>query len=442
MRSKYGGGQRRISKSPQKPPSSSTLRPFPQLSPDEANSDEDDANLSEKSSRSDDDVGNSGDWMEVDACLSCNKRGKSKLLVCCVIGCPVSIHEKCANFKLAFDDSGRFCCPYCSYKREVGRAKELFRKAMLAKKALLGFIDPEMVGGEATGGKEKRNGGERAEFDGAENRDALVEDGGDGLKVSDCDRCEVMVDDEMDGALPGAVDGSDNGHKSQEEKIPGIESLEDSISNEIRDERNISETHEFETLEGEEGKQERKKDGRILEGGERAESSKDHYVEKEQKQMQQDGCDDKEQGQCVGEEQVHHDAREANSGGGVAAPKAPHVSDSDNGKSVVLRRRVKHIGKKKIAESLDAKLSKEAPPQPHTIDEKEAKIQKKKVILSKEPRQRLESPKISSNLYLRNEKRQRLNWTADEEDTLKGEPLGDWLFGFTVRSSIYRNVYI
>jgi hypothetical protein len=97
----------------------------------------------------------------------------------------------------------------------------------------------------------------------------------------------------------------------------------------------------------------------------------------------------------VGEEQVHHDAREANSGGGVAAPKAPHVSDSDTGKSVVLRRRVKHIGKKKIAESLDAKLSKEAPPQPHTIDEKEAKIQKKKVILSKEPRQRLESPKIS-----------------------------------------------
>jgi hypothetical protein len=274
---------------------------------------------------------------------------------------------------------------------------------MLAKKALLGFIDPEMVGGEA-----KRNVGERAEFDGAENRDALVEDG---LKVSDCDRCEVMVDDEMDGALPGAVDGSDNGHKSQEEKIPGIESLEDSISNEIRDERNISETHEFETLEGEEGKQEREKDGRILEGGERAESSKDHYVEKEQKQMQQDGCDDeeqkeqeekhqdgcddKEQGQCVGEEQVHHDAREANSGGGVAAPKAPHVSDSDTGKSVVLRRRVKHIGKKKIAESLDAKLSKEAPPQRHTIDEKEAKIQKKKVILSKEPRQRLESPKIS-----------------------------------------------
>lgn len=435
MRSKYGGGQRRISKSPQKPPSSSTLRPFPQLSPDEANSDEDDANLSEKSSRSDDDVGNSGDWMEVDACLSCNKRGKSKLLVCCVIGCPVSIHEKCANFKLAFDDSGRFCCPYCSYKREVGRAKELFRKAMLAKKALLGFIDPEMVGGEATGGKEKRNGGERAEFDGAEHRDALVEDGGDGLKVSDCDRCEVMVDDEMDGALPGAVDGSDNGHKSQEEKIPGIESLEDSISNEIRDDRNISETREFETLEGEEGKQEREKDGRILEGGEQAEFSKDHYVDKEQKQMQQDGCDDeeqkeqeekhqdgcddKEQGQCVGEEQVHHDAREANSGGGVAAPKAPHVSDSDTGKSVVLRRRVKHIGKKKIAESLDAKLSKEAPPQPHTIDEKEAKIQKKKVILSKEPRQRLESPKISSNLYLRNEKRQRLNWTADEEDTLK-----------------------
>jgi hypothetical protein len=274
---------------------------------------------------------------------------------------------------------------------------------MLAKKALLGFIDPEMVGGEA-----KRNGGERAEFDGAENRDALVEDG---LKVSDCDRCEVMVDDEMDGALPGAVDGSDNGHKSQEEKIPGIESLEDSISNEIRDERNISETHEFETLEGEEGKQEREKDGRILEGGERAESSKDHYVEKEQKQMKQDGCDDeeqeeqeekhqdgcddKEQGQCVGEEQVHHDAREANSGGGVAAPKAPHVSDSDTGKSVVLRRRVKHIGKKKIAVSLDAKLSKEAPAQPHTIDEKEAKIQKKKVILSIEPRQRLESPKIS-----------------------------------------------
>ncbi|KAG5250195.1 protein CHROMATIN REMODELING [Salix suchowensis] len=430
MRSKYSGSQRRFSKSPQQPPSSSSLRPFPQLNLEEANSDEDDANLTEKSGRSDDDVGNSGDWMEVDACLSCNKRGKSKLLVCCVIGCPVSIHEKCSNFKLAFDDLGRFCCPYCSYKREVSRAKELFQKAMLAKKALLGFIDSEMVGGEASGGDEKRDGGERVEFDGAENRDTPVEDGGDGLRVSYCDRCEVMVDDEMDGALPGAVDGSDNGHNSQEEKTQGIESLEDSISNEIRDGRNISETHEFENLEGEEGAREREENDNILKGGEGAESSRTHYVEKEQEhlqqdgcndkeqeQIQQDGCDDKEQGQCVGEEQVHRDAREANSGGGVTAPKVPHFSDSGTGKSVV--RRVKRLGKKKTALSQDAKLPEEEPPQPHAIDKQEAKPPKKKVSLSKEPRRRLESPKISSNLYPRNEKRQRLNWTAVEEDTLK-----------------------
>ncbi|CAK7345982.1 unnamed protein product [Dovyalis caffra] len=226
MRTKSGGVKPRFAKSRQKPPSSATLRPFPLVNPDD---DDDDDDFSKRSGRSTDDcnVADGDDWMEVEACLICNGRGE--LLVCCVIDCPVSVHEKCAKFKLTFDDLGRFYCPYCSYKREVARAKELMKQAVLAKKVLSGFIDSELVAGEPSGGRERRDNGKSVEFDGAEQQAQMEEycrDNGKGLEVDDAEQQAQMEDGCRDNGNGLEYDDAEQQAQMEEdcrEDVKGVE---------------------------------------------------------------------------------------------------------------------------------------------------------------------------------------------------------------------------
>ncbi|PPR83781.1 hypothetical protein GOBAR_AA36930 [Gossypium barbadense] len=67
---------------------------------------------------------------------SCNGRS-GQVLVCSENGCSIAIHKMCINIEPEFDDTGKFYCPYCWYKREVATTEELRKRAMLAKRELL-----------------------------------------------------------------------------------------------------------------------------------------------------------------------------------------------------------------------------------------------------------------------------------------------------------------
>ncbi|KAL9453927.1 hypothetical protein AB3S75_009517 [Citrus x aurantiifolia] len=87
--------------------------------------------------------GRSGDFMDVDLleeepCIQCNRRDEN-LLVCSQSGCPISVHENRLSCGVKFDDVGNFYCPYCWYKCELMRTKELRKKAMETKKELACF---------------------------------------------------------------------------------------------------------------------------------------------------------------------------------------------------------------------------------------------------------------------------------------------------------------
>ncbi|CAK8567002.1 unnamed protein product [Lathyrus sativus] len=80
------------------------------------------------------------DSLDDDICITCNRAG-GPLLVCTQTDCPVVVHVNCIGSEPKFDDSGKFFCPYCSYKRALKRTRELREKTILAKKALSSFLE-------------------------------------------------------------------------------------------------------------------------------------------------------------------------------------------------------------------------------------------------------------------------------------------------------------
>ncbi|GFQ05866.1 hypothetical protein PHJA_002730600 [Phtheirospermum japonicum] len=86
------------------------------------------------------------DWSEKNLCIKCNEG--INLLVCSETGCPLSIHEKCMGCPARFDDVGRFYCPYCLYKQAVAESRQAREYALARKKALLIFMDEDIIGGE------------------------------------------------------------------------------------------------------------------------------------------------------------------------------------------------------------------------------------------------------------------------------------------------------
>ncbi|KAL0353944.1 UNVERIFIED_CONTAM: hypothetical protein Sangu_0975700 [Sesamum angustifolium] len=99
------------------------------------------------------------DRSEKHLCIKCNKGGN--LLVCSENGCPLAIHEGCMGCPARFDDAGCFHCPYCLYKQAVAESRQAREYALARKKALLIFMDEEMMGSE-----QHLEGIKRAEADG------------------------------------------------------------------------------------------------------------------------------------------------------------------------------------------------------------------------------------------------------------------------------------
>ncbi|KAL9426212.1 hypothetical protein AB3S75_033062 [Citrus x aurantiifolia] len=218
----------------------------------------------------------SGDFMDVDLleeepCIKCNRRGEN-LLVCSQSGCPISVHENCLSCGVKFDVVGNFYCPYCWYKRELMRTKELWKKAMETKKQLACFIDSKSFSGE----KKKENcrtdkGNElnmsslhqerNYSYGGCEDRrddvqvenlseevEGELENDGDNTKTADsCDKFKRALENQSNPLAVHSHTGDKINHSR--EKTPGIESLVNYTSKERPNEENVCETHELELLE-------------------------------------------------------------------------------------------------------------------------------------------------------------------------------------------------
>ncbi|KAM5580308.1 hypothetical protein ABKV19_009851 [Rosa sericea] len=146
------------------------------------------------------------DSLVVEKCLRCSGDCASgKLLVCSVIGCPISVHEECMCCKPEIDEKGRFYCPYCAYKRALVREEKLRRKAMQAKEVLSMFIDSGRVnfpvndGGRVRNGREDGRGEGTAAGIGAVRDEMTVGRGMDGGETEDqCMEVEENGHGEMD----------------------------------------------------------------------------------------------------------------------------------------------------------------------------------------------------------------------------------------------------
>ncbi|KAK9036519.1 hypothetical protein V6N11_078516 [Hibiscus sabdariffa] len=91
------------------------------------------------------------DWLKGEHCVECKSRS-GEVLFCSENDCPLAFHEACMTWKPELDDMGKFYCPYCLYKQEITRFKELRKKFMLAEEGVYNFICLTREGGS----KEKK----------------------------------------------------------------------------------------------------------------------------------------------------------------------------------------------------------------------------------------------------------------------------------------------
>ncbi|TYH62204.1 hypothetical protein ES332_D07G103400v1 [Gossypium tomentosum] len=158
------------------------------------------------------------DWLNGEYCFECNS-GSGQVLVCSENGCPVALHEACMTWRPIFDDMGKFYCPYCLYKKEVARFKDLTTEAMLARKELSNFICLRRDS------RNKEREGETVSMKGASVSTMAREVG--------CGDCRNGLND----------DGKETRHRSQDE-TRGV----DVIRKEQSNEQNISRAHGFENV--------------------------------------------------------------------------------------------------------------------------------------------------------------------------------------------------
>ncbi|XP_022728241.1 uncharacterized protein LOC111283866 [Durio zibethinus] len=352
------------------------------------------------------------DWLEGEFCISCNG-GSGQVLVCSENGCPVAIHKECMNCEPIFDEIGKFYCPYCWYKRELARTKELRRKAMLAKKEMLSFICLKRDGGN-----------EEKQEDETENmKAASISTVAGEINSGDC---ENGLND----------DDNETSHHNQKEK-PGVES----ISKEKFDEESICKTHRFDNIE----------DGERMaeEDIENSSDNEDDEIDEDQWQIQPsnpshleivkdtlnlstketsdvEGALEGNQGKRGKEEPVLPNAvgttitlitRDATS-------KVPAIEsfefvspDLDTGTLVVHQKRVKRTAQRAQPQKVDS--PKNPSFQPITSAEDKKTNQQGKATTAKNSVQCQQLTKRNMIPILGTEKRRRLHWTAEEEAILK-----------------------
>ncbi|XVF76671.1 hypothetical protein PTKIN_Ptkin13bG0285500 [Pterospermum kingtungense] len=323
------------------------------------------------------------------------------------------------NCEPKFDDTGKFYCPYCWFKRELARTKELRKKAMLAKKELSNFICVRR-----DGKNEEKLADETANVKGA-SVSTMAEKGEceNGLKLND--------------------DGKETIHHNQDER-QGVES----ISKEKPDDESIPRTNGF-------GNGERIEEDSIENSGD----SEDDEIDEDRWQIRpsssshlgivegtlhvptKETCDvvgalEENQGKRGKEETVLPNAEGTttvlpNAEGTTMALisqgplfKVPAIEsfefvspDLDNETLVGRSKRVKRTAHR--AGALSSYSPKNLCFQPSTSAKNTKMNQEGKTIIAKnsvrcqEPTKQLTIPTVGT------EKRRRLHWTAEEEDMLK-----------------------
>ncbi|XP_044492896.1 uncharacterized protein LOC123216525 [Mangifera indica] len=443
MRTKTRVSRARLCKLPAPTPTPTTndcSLHFPTLNLDEANDNENVVNATSASADigTDNLVGMRGglgvsgeftemDWSEGESCIICDKSGEN-LLVCSEIGCSLSLHENCMNSRPKFDDVGNFYCPYCWYKCEKVRTRELRKKAMEAKRALSCFIDLKIDGDneeKKNCGREKGEelnvsprGGQKMDFEDGKDDDQIEslfvevdndrENDGDTAKLADsCDQCKIAVEHQSEFF-------SDD--QSLKEK-PVAKSPLNTMNKEQSSEENVSESHECEVLEVEEEIQ--------VEDSEQADDSENERTETDpciassvQEGIAVDGphqVEGREMG--ISDSVKQKQGRRGDEVKILPETSGAEMSDSDAETVLMCQRRVGQKGKKKAPQNIDSPRKRSSPL--NARPKKIARTHNEKVKSSKKPNQQKAAAKKFSNQMYCNERRKRLHWTAAEEEMLK-----------------------
>ncbi|XVE72608.1 hypothetical protein DITRI_Ditri11bG0051500 [Diplodiscus trichospermus] len=353
------------------------------------------------------------DWLEGEFCIRCNRRS-GQVLVCNENGCPVAIHEVCMNCEPKFDDMGKFYCPYCWYKRELARTKELRRKAMLAKQELSNFMCLRRDGGNE--GKQKD---ETLNMKGA----SVSTMAG---KVN-CGDCENRLNDDDDAKEP---------IQHNHDETQGVES----ISKEKSDEECISRAQGFDVV----GNGERTQEEDI----ENSSENGDNEIDEDQWQIRPSSSSHL----GIMEGTLHVSTKETSDDAGVleenkrkrgmeepmlpnavgtnmalisrdATSKVPaiesfeFVSPKLDIETLILhQKRVKQAAQKARPQEVDSPNNLSLQPSTSAKDMKmnlEGETTAKYSVQCQESTKHFKIPTVGS------EKRRRLHWTAEEEDMLK-----------------------
>ncbi|TYH09528.1 hypothetical protein ES288_A07G103200v1 [Gossypium darwinii] len=362
------------------------------------------------------------DWLNGEYCFECNS-GSGQVLVCSEKGCPVALHEACMTWRPIFDDMGKFYCPYCLYKKEVARFKDLTTEAMLARNELSNFICLRRDS------RNKEREGETLSMKGASVSTMATE-------VS-CGDCRNGLND----------DGKETRHHSQDE-TRGV----DVIRKEQSNEQNISRAHGFENVRNGEMMEEVEEDSSDSGGDDIGEgqqqkrpssSSGVRTVEETQgvASIRKEKSDEQNLPMANGFENVGNRERmeediEISSDNGNAeigddrqqlrpsSSKVPVIEsfefvspNLDTETLVTHQKRDKQRANK--AQPLKVVSSEKSSLQPSTSAKNMNVNQERKTVAVKISEEGAKSTKRPLLPVLGTEKRRRLHWTAEEEDMLK-----------------------
>ncbi|KAL5798173.1 hypothetical protein ACOSQ2_002993 [Xanthoceras sorbifolium] len=381
------------------------------------------------------DLGPSVDFMDMDlweleikTCIRCNKGGDD-VLVCSEFGCPVVVHEKCMPPRLLeFYDLEKFYCPYCFYKRENLRKLKSREKAMASKTNLSAFLDFRTPSDDDVRTNEGRDrekelnmlppSGERDRVvcedmmvtNQDENHFVRVEkeqqNNVDNVKLADLfAKSKTVVEHQRDSLAPISHQGDKISHGK--EKLPGVESLVNSIRKVQPSEQNVVTNHEPEIFEGREAIQEEDA-GQVddighetIEDPMQAKPSIPCCVEEEN--VVDGSCHPSKEGE---EEQMHLKA------------SATEKSDSDTEPISMRQKCLLRKGEKKAQPQNVDSPKKFSSPKGAT-PEKITRSQNVKVTASKKSSKQQASARNFTNIPFANEKRKRQHWKTEEEEVLR-----------------------
>ncbi|TYJ09730.1 hypothetical protein E1A91_A11G159900v1 [Gossypium mustelinum] len=308
---------------------------------------------------------------------SCNGRS-GQVLVCSENGC--SIAKMCINIEPQFDDTGKFYCPYCWYKREVATTEELRKRAMLAKRELSNFMHFKLDGGN----EEK------------------LEAGAENMKAASL---STMAEEKKVGESGNRLnnDANETILYNQEQNM-----CVESVGKGKSDDENISKAHGF--------------DNNVVDG---------HLLQEEDKENTSDSEND---GGVLEDNQGKSGKKEPmfpNAVGNAmalitedATAKVPAIEsfefllpDLDTGTPVVRQMRIKHTAQRARPRKVDSPKKSSFQPSISAMDENTN--QQGKATAAKNSVQCQELTKRIRTPILGNVKRRRLPWTVEEEDILK-----------------------